>query len=137
MDSQPQTRKKPFRPQVQPGERAALFSHVEFIEARDLGLGLENYDILMRPPLEVEDEKSVDLTQEDWQLLPAAKYLKHRANGWREPTSRKELPPKWLTAIGKRRPFVKRQPPPPTEPAEPQERQEPQQPEQQEAEKGT
>lgn len=77
---------------VRAGERAVLLSHDEFRRARRAGRGVEDYDILMRRP---EDEADGMYEDERWIQVPASKYLKHRAIGWREAESADELPATW------------------------------------------
>lgn len=92
---------------IQPGERGVLLSHIEYRQAREQGLGLENYDLLMLQPEEAKDEGTgtEKLSEEVWRPVPAVKYLKHRANGWREAESLEELPVSWRETIGDRDPF--------------------------------
>ncbi len=90
---------------IQPGERGVLLSHIEYRWARKQGLGLKNYDLVMRQPEEAKDEDNGSLNAEVWVPVPASKYLKHRANGWREAESLEELPANWLDDIGDRDPF--------------------------------
>lgn len=77
---------------VRAGERAVLLSHDEFRRARAAGRGVEDYDILMRRP---EDDADGLYEDEHWIQVPASKYLKHRAIGWREAESADELPAAW------------------------------------------
>ena len=79
-------------PLVQPGERGQLLSYLQYRTAREAGVALDNFDIYMRQP---DDEESDDRPLDDksrWQNVPALKYLKHRAIGWREAESIDELP---------------------------------------------
>ena len=80
---------------VHPGERAVLLSHHEYRLARQVGKGLEDYDILMRQPNEDDAPGQEVAEAERWQLVRADKYLKHRATGWREAESLEELPEQW------------------------------------------
>lgn len=80
---------------VMPGERAVLLSHHEYLIARSAGQGLENYDLLMREPDDEEPTLDGDGKSPQWMAIRADKYLKHRANGWREAESLDELPSKW------------------------------------------
>lgn len=103
------TASRPEPPMVRPGERAVLLSHPEYLQARAVGQGLDDYDILMRQPDDVgpeEDERSED---ERWMPVPANKYLKHRAIGWREPVSLDELPAKWRETAATRNTFASAQ----------------------------
>lgn len=96
----------PARIMIQPGERGVLLSHIEYRWAREQGLGLKNYDLVMRKPEEAKDEENGNLNEEVWLAVPASKYLKHRANGWREAESIEELPASWLEDVGDRDPFA-------------------------------
>lgn len=82
-------------PMVWPGDRAVLFSHYEYRQARKHGRGLENYDMLMRRPDQVDPEQGESPEAERWSMVPASKYLKLRATGWREAESVDELPESW------------------------------------------
>lgn len=89
-------------PLVHPGERALLLSHDEYRRARANRHGLGDYDILMRQPDDVGSEADASSEQERWLPVPANKYLKHRAIGWREAETPYELPDKWFEqAIGR------------------------------------
>ena len=123
-------------PMVRPGERALLLSHHEYREARALGRGLESYDILMRRPDEADAPDGArpgsthgatpgsilgstpgstlgsTLEAARWQRIPADKYLKHRANGWREAESLDELPDQWIEAALERDAFREERPQP-------------------------
>ena len=80
---------------VRAGERAVLLSHVEYRRARAAGRGVEDYDILMRRPEENEPEAGEVSEDQRWIPVPAGKYLKHRAIGWREAESVDDLPAAW------------------------------------------
>lgn len=80
---------------VRAGERAVLLSHDEFRRARRAGRGVEDYDILMRRPEDDTSEAGGLYGDERWIQVPASKYLKHRAIGWREAESADELPAAW------------------------------------------
>ncbi len=84
---------QPSPPMVRPGERAVLLSHYEYQLARKLGAGLENYDLLMRQPDDVESPFGGEPESERWQPVRADKYLKHRATGWREVAEGREVFP--------------------------------------------
>ena len=77
---------------IQPGERAVLLSFHEFQLARSRGQGLDDYDILMRQPEELESEGGAPAGPPVWLPVPAAKYLKHRATGWVEAATLEDLP---------------------------------------------
>ena len=83
---------RPEPPLVRPGERAVLLSHPQYLQARAIGQGLDDYDILMRQPDDVGPEEGERSEQERWMPVPANKYLKHRAIGWREAESLDDLP---------------------------------------------
>lgn len=83
------------RPLVRVGERALLFSHHQYRHARAQGRGVEDYDVLMRRPEDDGSEGAGSPEKERWTTVPAAKYLKHRAIGWREAESEQELPSEW------------------------------------------
>ena len=87
--------KQPSPSMVLPGERAILLSHRQYRQARGLGRGLDDYDLLMREPEDVGPEAVERSEAERWIAVPASKYLKHRAIGWREAESLDELPPQW------------------------------------------
>lgn len=90
---------------VVPGERAVLLSHHEYQLARSQGNGLDGYDLVMRNP-EDTDAAGQPLSEEQrWQVIPAAKYLKHRAMEWREAASLGELPKPWQQLAEGRDPF--------------------------------
>ncbi|MXV79358.1 MAG: hypothetical protein F4X58_08370 [Chloroflexi bacterium] len=80
---------------VRAGERAVLLSHDEFRRARAAGRGVEDYDILMRRPEDDAPDADGLYGDEHWIQVPASKYLKHRAIGWREAESADELPAAW------------------------------------------
>lgn len=89
-------------PLVHPGQRALLLSHHEYRQARAHGQGLGEYDLLMRRPDDVGTEADSLSEDERWIPVPAGKYLKHRAIGWREAESPYELPDQWFEqAIGR------------------------------------
>ena len=90
---------------VRPGERAVLLSHHEYRETRRRGLALESYDLLMRRPEDGEEVTEATPESERWLPVRADKYLKHRANGWREAQSADELPDAWLEAALERDAF--------------------------------
>lgn len=81
---------------VRPGERAVLLSHGEYREARANGRGLDDYDILMRQPDDIGTEAESTSEDDFWLPVPASKYLKHRAIGWREAETPYELPEQWF-----------------------------------------
>ncbi len=108
VEPQAQPPLNPPLPLVRPGERALLLSHHEYSYARAQGQGLEDYDLLMRPPDEQEPADGADAPEPRWQPVPAEKYLKHRASGWREAQAADELPPKWLRAVRERNSFPAR-----------------------------
>ncbi|MDE2747177.1 MAG: hypothetical protein OXI41_14575 [Chloroflexota bacterium] len=89
---------------VRAGERAVLLSHDEYRRARAEGRGVEDYDVLMRRP---DDEPGAGELSEAarWISVPAAKYLKHRAIGWREAESADELPADWRELAAERESF--------------------------------
>ena len=92
-------------PMVYPGERVVLLSHREYRQARAIGRGLDDYDILMRQPDDVGPPEAGRSEDERWMPVPANKYLKHRAIGWREPESLDELPKEWHETAAARDPF--------------------------------
>ena len=92
MANQKQTKGGQGSQMVQPGERALLFSHRQYREVREQGQGLENYDLLMRGPEDPEASEKETPESERWLPVRADKYLKHRANGWREVGSLEALP---------------------------------------------
>ena len=92
-------------PMVFPGERVVLLSHHEYRQARAIGRGLDDYEILMRQPDDVGPDDGERSEDERWIAVPANKYLKHRAIGWREPKSLDELPQKWHETAASRDPF--------------------------------
>ena len=83
-------------PMVHPGEQAVLFSHREYVDARKLGRGLDDYRIVMRQPDDAVPEGDNPSEEERWIAVAANKYLKHRAMGWREAESLDELPERWF-----------------------------------------
>ena len=91
---------------VRAGERAVLLSHIEYRRARAAGRGVEDYDILMRRPEEDELEAGGLSEDQRWIPVPAGKYLKHRAIGWREAESADELPTAWLDLAEERDAFA-------------------------------
>ena len=97
-------------PMVFPGERVVLLSHREYRLARAIGRGLDDYDILMRQPDDVGPEEGDRSEGERWMAVPANKYLKHRAIGWREAESLDDLPAKWQEAAAGRDPFAAPEP---------------------------
>jgi len=100
--STPQQAHQQAPPLVHPGERALLLSHHEYRRARVHGQGLGEYDLLMRRPEDVGTEADSPSEDERWMPVPASKYLKHRAIGWREAESPYELPDQWFEqAIGR------------------------------------
>ncbi len=93
-----QTEIQTRQPMVYPGERGLFLSHLQYRLAREAGVELEDYDILMRQP---EDEESAEQPLDDpslWQPVAAMKYLKHRAIGWHEASSVDELPARYREA---------------------------------------
>lgn len=84
--------KRPEPPEVDPaeawpipraaGERPLLFSYAQLRHARR-AWGLADFDLLMRRPDDGPDADELEGTPE-WQPVPALKYLKYRANEWRE-----------------------------------------------------
>lgn len=93
-------------PLVRPGERALLFSHREYRAAREEGLDLSNYDVLMRQPDDADPSDSTVPEEARWQPAPANKYLKFRAGGWREASSLEDLPEEWQAQIAGRDVFA-------------------------------
>ena len=87
-----QEQQAPRPAMVQPGERAVLFSHRQYRQARQMGRGLEDYDVLMRRPDDAGSEDGEPSEDERWVPVRAKKYLKHRAMGWHEAASLEELP---------------------------------------------
>lgn len=105
MDSRNELASQQTPPLVYPGERAVLLSHSEYVTARAIGRGLDDYDILMRQPDDVGAEEGERSEDERWMPVPANKYLKHRAIGWREPQSPYELPEEWFEQAIERNSF--------------------------------
>ena len=99
------------RPLVRAGERAVLLSHSDYRRARAEGRGVEDYDILMRRPDDDEPEGAGASEDERWITVPASKYLKHRAIGWREAESIDDLPEAWRESAGGRDLFSAGSPP--------------------------
>lgn len=79
-----------------PGERPAVFTHAQLAAVRR-DSGLREHDILMQRP--TEGPQADELKDEPlWQPVPAAKYLKFRALGWREAESVGQLPSEFRAA---------------------------------------
>jgi hypothetical protein len=91
---------------IDSGERNVLLSHIEYRRTRKEGLDLTNHTLLMRQPEEATDDETNQINEEVWIPVPAAKYLKYRANGWREAGSIEELPVSWREQAGDRDPFA-------------------------------
>ena len=80
---------------LEQGERPLIFTHEQYRGVRLAGR-TEDYAILMRRPEEDTRESAALSEAERWEPIPAKKYLKHRANEWREAASTDELPERWI-----------------------------------------
>lgn len=96
-------------PQV--GERMLLFLHRHLRAARAAGLPPADVDILMfRPPSPDGQTPEGRPDHGEWTPVPAAKYLKRRAEEWREAERVEDLPieyqeraavfEEWLAGVG-------------------------------------
>lgn len=92
-------------PTIAPREQRLLLSQHEYKLVRARGQGLQEYDILMRNPEDVDSSGRELSEDERWMPVPAVKYLKHRAIEWREAESLDELPERWRESAAGRDPF--------------------------------